>query len=55
MPDVLTSGNHAKIEAWREEQSFKRTLERRPDLFEALELSPKQLAILEKLKAENEK
>ncbi|MEK4228710.1 tRNA (guanosine(37)-N1)-methyltransferase TrmD [Solibacillus sp. FSL H8-0538] len=55
VPDVLTSGNHAKIEAWREEQSFKRTLERRPDLFEALELSPKQLAILEKLKAENEK
>lgn len=52
VPDVLLSGNHAKIEAWREEQSFKRTLERRPDLLEALELSEKQLKILEKIKSE---
>lgn len=52
VPDVLLSGNHAKIEAWREEQSFKRTLERRPDLLEVLELSDKQLKILEKIKAE---
>lgn len=52
VPDVLLSGNHAKIEAWREEQSFKRTLERRPDLLEVLELSEKQLKILEKIKSE---
>lgn len=52
VPDVLLSGNHAKIEEWREEQSFKRTLERRPDLLEALELTPKQLKIIEKIKAE---
>lgn len=32
VPEVLLSGNHKKIEAWREEQSFKRTKERRPDL-----------------------
>lgn len=32
VPDVLMSGNHAKIEAWREEQSLLRTKERRPDL-----------------------
>ena len=31
VPDILLSGNHAKIDAWREEQSFRRTLERRPD------------------------
>lgn len=50
VPDILLSGNHAKIDAWREEQSFKRTLERRPDLLEALELTPKQLAIINQLK-----
>ncbi|WP_042472407.1 tRNA (guanosine(37)-N1)-methyltransferase TrmD [Bacillus ndiopicus] len=52
VPEVLTSGNHAKIEEWREEQSLKRTLLRRPDLLEALELTPKQQKLLEKLKRE---
>ncbi len=32
VPEVLLSGNHAKIAEWREEESFKRTRERRPDL-----------------------
>ena len=32
IPDILTSGNHADIAAWRLEQSLKRTRERRPDL-----------------------
>ncbi|MDH6197271.1 tRNA (guanine37-N1)-methyltransferase [Mycobacterium frederiksbergense] len=32
VPDVLLSGDHAKIEAWRREQSLQRTRERRPDL-----------------------
>ena len=52
VPDILLSGNHAKIDAWREEQSFKRTLERRPDLLEALELTDKQIKIIEKIKSE---
>lgn len=52
VPDILLSGNHAKIDAWREEQSFKRTLERRPDLLEALELTDKQMKIIEKIKNE---
>ncbi|AWE06653.1 tRNA (guanosine(37)-N1)-methyltransferase TrmD [Lysinibacillus sp. 2017] len=52
VPDVLLSGNHAKIAEWREEQSFKRTLERRPDLIEALELTDKQLKIIAKIKSE---
>ncbi|ATP39330.1 tRNA (guanosine(37)-N1)-methyltransferase TrmD [Solibacillus sp. R5-41] len=52
VPETLLSGNHAKIDEWREEQSFKRTLERRPDLIEALELTPKQLKIIEKIKSE---
>ncbi|MBD8031730.1 tRNA (guanosine(37)-N1)-methyltransferase TrmD [Solibacillus merdavium] len=52
VPNILLSGNHAKIDAWREEQSFVRTLERRPDLFDALELTDKQLKLLEKIKSE---
>ncbi|RKD17109.1 tRNA (guanosine(37)-N1)-methyltransferase TrmD [Pelobium manganitolerans] len=34
VPDVLLSGDQAKIENWRHEQSLKRTQERRPDLLE---------------------
>ena len=32
VPDVLLSGNHAKIRKWREEQSLQLTRTRRPDL-----------------------
>jgi tRNA (guanine37-N1)-methyltransferase len=32
IPAVLTSGNHAAIEAWRHEEALKLTAERRPDL-----------------------
>lgn len=50
VPDVLMSGNHAKIEQWRMEQSIKRTFERRPDLFEHVELSKEQQKYLDELK-----
>ena len=32
VPDILISGNHAKIDAWREETALKATKEKRPDL-----------------------
>lgn len=32
VPEVLISGDHAKIDQWRKEQQMKRTVERRPDL-----------------------
>ena len=34
VPQVLRSGNHKKIEAWKQEESLKRTKERRTDLYE---------------------
>ena len=34
VPDILLSGNHAKIEQWRQDEALKRTKERRPDLLE---------------------
>lgn len=39
VPDILLSGNHAQIEAWRRRESLRRTLERRPDLLQQAELS----------------
>lgn len=42
VPEVLISGNHAKIDAWRREQSLLRTLKRRPDLLENAELTEKE-------------
>ena len=36
VPDILLSGNHAKIEQWRYEQALQRTQERRPDLLKAI-------------------
>ncbi|MFK4089198.1 tRNA (guanosine(37)-N1)-methyltransferase TrmD [Kribbella sp. NPDC020789] len=35
VPEILLSGNHAKIAEWRHEQSVRRTAERRPDLLAA--------------------
>lgn len=34
VPEILLSGNFPKIEAWREEEAYKRTQERRPDLLD---------------------
>ena len=50
VPPVLLSGNHGDITRWRREQSLKKTMERRPDLFEKLNLTDKNdMAIVEKL------
>lgn len=35
VPDVLRSGDHARVERWRRAQSLARTRDRRPDLIEA--------------------
>ena len=49
VPEVLLSGHHKNIEAWRRQQSIQRTLERRPDLLENAVLSKKEKAFLEEL------
>jgi tRNA (guanine37-N1)-methyltransferase len=35
VPDILLSGDHKKVDAWRHEQSLNRTKELRPDLYAA--------------------
>lgn len=53
VPEVLLSGNHAKIEQWREEQALIRTYNRRKDLLEHAPLTEYQKKRLLELEAEN--
>ncbi len=52
VPEVLLSGNHAKIHAWRLCQSLKLTREKRPDLFEKHELNKEEIKLLKELEEE---
>ncbi|HOQ87967.1 MAG TPA: tRNA (guanosine(37)-N1)-methyltransferase TrmD, partial [Phycisphaerae bacterium] len=36
VPEIVLSGDHARIERWRKIQALRRTRERRPDLFEKI-------------------
>ncbi|KWU62041.1 tRNA (guanosine(37)-N1)-methyltransferase TrmD [Priestia sp. YIM B13446] len=53
VPEVLMSGNHKKIEQWRQKESLKRTLLRRPDMLEKMELTEEQKKVVAQLKEEN--
>jgi tRNA (guanine37-N1)-methyltransferase len=50
VPEVLLSGNHREILAWRRKESLRRTYVRRPDLLEKIALSPEDREILEEIK-----
>jgi len=39
VPDILVSGDHARVARWRREQALRRTWERRPDLLARVRLS----------------
>ncbi|MBX3272857.1 MAG: tRNA (guanosine(37)-N1)-methyltransferase TrmD [Sandaracinaceae bacterium] len=47
VPDVLLSGDHARIARWRRREAFLRTLRRRPDLLQGRELSDEERGWLE--------
>lgn len=49
VPEVLLSGHHGKIAAWRRRQSLVRTLERRPDLLKTAPLSKEDLKVLQEI------
>lgn len=51
-PDILLSGDHAKIDKWRREQALLRTFNKRPDMLEKAELTKKDLKFIEGLKSE---
>ncbi len=46
VPEILLSGHHAKIEAWRRQQALIRTAKRRPDLLNGLSLSEQEKQLL---------
>jgi tRNA (guanine37-N1)-methyltransferase len=46
VPEVLLSGDHARIERWRREQSLRRTAERRPDLLDRARLTEAERRLL---------
>lgn len=48
VPEVLLSGDHARVARWRREQSLLRTLRRRPDLLEMTKLNEEDQEFLAK-------
>ena len=49
VPEVLLSGDHAKIRAWRRMESLRATKRFRPDLLEKAELTAKEKRMLEEM------
>jgi tRNA (guanine37-N1)-methyltransferase len=47
VPEVLLSGDHRRIERWRRRESLRATRERRPDLFEKLRLTERDLRLMD--------
>jgi len=54
VPPVLLSGDHGKIASWRREQQLLRTLQRRPELLEQVDLSDNDKKVLAQLKQASE-
>jgi len=53
VPEVLLSGDHARIAKWRRQQSLFRTRQRRPDLLEKANLSDKDRDFLKDLELQD--
>jgi tRNA (guanine37-N1)-methyltransferase len=51
VPEILLNGNHGEIETWRRREALRRTLEKRPDLLNKIDLSEEDRRFLESLKA----
>jgi tRNA (guanine37-N1)-methyltransferase len=49
VPEVLLSGDHARIARWRREQTIRRTMARRPELLNKADLSPDDKKLVERL------
>ncbi|WP_239254323.1 tRNA (guanosine(37)-N1)-methyltransferase TrmD [Listeria ilorinensis] len=52
VPEILLSGNHAKIAEWRHQESLKRTFLRRPDLLEDYPLTAKDHELIDRWQKE---
>jgi tRNA (guanine37-N1)-methyltransferase len=54
VPEVLNSGHHANIDAWRLEKAVEKTLAVRPDLIEKGSFDKETLKMIEKIRKKNE-
>ncbi len=54
VPDILLSGHHAQVARWRRKESLRRTRQRRPDLFEKVQLSKLDEKLLKELDEEKD-
>ena len=55
VPEVLLSGNHENVRVWRRKKSIERTMDKRPDMFEKLDLSSREDSrLLAEIMAERE-
>jgi tRNA (guanine37-N1)-methyltransferase len=54
VPEILLSGDHAKIKKWRREQSLRRTMKRRPDLLDSAPLSETDQKVLKTIHSEGD-
>jgi len=52
VPEVLRSGDHARVDRWRREQALARTVARRPDLLATAELTAQEQELVDRLRAE---
>lgn len=53
VPEVLLQGNHAAVDEWRRKKSLERTMDKRPDMFERLELTDKKdIKLVDQIKKE---
>ncbi len=52
VPDVLLSGDHAKVAEWRRQQALRKTLQLRPDLLQTADLSESDLEYIERVREE---
>ncbi len=50
VPEILSSGDHARIRAWRRQQALKKTFANRPDLLNGAQLSTEDAKSLEQLR-----
>ena len=55
VPEILLSGDHARVARWRREQALLRTWQRRPDLLKTAQLSEQELEFLERLEEKKTK
>ncbi|MCX5773974.1 MAG: tRNA (guanosine(37)-N1)-methyltransferase TrmD, partial [Fusobacteria bacterium] len=54
VPEVLLSGNHVEIERYRKKESLKRTIIRRPDLFEKRDMNKEEEKLIHEMEKELE-